>query len=455
MTDLEQRLRIAMEHAAPNDPARILSSCTQLKGQVIPMKHTNRKRIRQSMLATAAVLAFMVCGGLGLHGWNSAHAVASVVSLDVNPSIQLEVNAREKILSAEALNEEGRVVLDDMDLTDAHLNVAVNAIVGSLLRNGYLDSLSSTILISVEDRDVQRAARLETALSAEVDAALQHASAGAAILTQTVEKNTALEAQAHNSSISVGKAALIEKVRSIAPELSFESLSALSVEELKQLAETGAPGLPIGIRAAIEVAEAAAIPAAEHKFGRTLSPEEIRREAEPELDEKPPHYEVELETALGSLEYTVQAYTGEILSGLRASEQKEPEAPKTGTAVSPAEPVVTPPVPAEKPAAEKPGAPAVKPAEQPAKQDKPSPQATKPAESPAKPTMLDRDAAKAAALAHAGVSADEVRKLECELDREDGAAVYEIEFKAGSMEYEYEVDAATGAILKAEREHDD
>ena len=43
--------------------------------------------------------------------------------------------------------------------------------------------------------------------------------------------------------------------------------------------------------------------------------------------------------------------------------------------------------------------------------------------------------------------------VEEELD--ERTPCYKVEFKAGGMEYEYEVDAATGTILKAESEYDD
>ena len=63
--------------------------------------------------------------------------------------------------------------------------------------------------------------------------------------------------------------------------------------------------------------------------------------------------------------------------------------------------------------------------------------------------------AKTAALNHAGVSATAIREYECQLDTEDGVRVYEIEFKAGNYEYNYEINASTGTVLMGERELDD
>ena len=63
--------------------------------------------------------------------------------------------------------------------------------------------------------------------------------------------------------------------------------------------------------------------------------------------------------------------------------------------------------------------------------------------------------AKSIALNHAGVSENEAYDMDIELDDEDGILVYEVEFKSGNMEYDYEINAATGAILKHETEIDD
>ena len=62
--------------------------------------------------------------------------------------------------------------------------------------------------------------------------------------------------------------------------------------------------------------------------------------------------------------------------------------------------------------------------------------------------------AKQIALAHAGVSEGSIREFECELDREDGIMVYEIDFECGNYEYEYEINAATGEIVKYDIEEE-
>ena len=58
-------------------------------------------------------------------------------------------------------------------------------------------------------------------------------------------------------------------------------------------------------------------------------------------------------------------------------------------------------------------------------------------------------------MSHAGVAEADIRDYKIERDTDDGIGVYEIEFKAGGYEYDYEVKAADGAILKNQKEIDD
>ena len=412
---MEQRLASALEKTAPDDMSGVLSRCEARKGTVIPMTTKKTTKKRWTTLA-AACLAVMLLGGGGIF-YQQAHAVASVVSLDVNPSIELKVSKSEKVLACTPLNEDAKAILADMgdgaDLKGAKLDVAVNAIVGSLVRNGYLDSISSAIMISVEDKDTVRAEKLQRELTSAVDGVLQTSEAKAAVLTQTLTQDAGREQQARKNNISTGKAALVNHVLALNSALKFDALAKLSVEELKDLAEAGAPAMPIGKAAAAYAAE---------QYAGTTALDSVTAEVDSELDEFPAHYEVELHTAWGEFEYLVDAYTGKVISGqkdLPATVSARNDTVKLSQPVSP------------------------------------------PAQSsqPAQPSGTAQDIgyakAKSIALNHAGVSENEAYDMDIELDDEDGILVYEVEFKSGGMEYSYEINAATGAILKHESELDD
>ena len=62
--------------------------------------------------------------------------------------------------------------------------------------------------------------------------------------------------------------------------------------------------------------------------------------------------------------------------------------------------------------------------------------------------------ARAAALRHAGLSEDKVTDVDVDLDRDNGRLIYEIDFNSGGIEYDYDVDAATGEIISADRDRD-
>lgn len=62
--------------------------------------------------------------------------------------------------------------------------------------------------------------------------------------------------------------------------------------------------------------------------------------------------------------------------------------------------------------------------------------------------------AKAIALEKAGLKESDVVFEEAKLDREHGRVVYDIEFRQGRVEYSFEINAADGAIVEWEKDHD-
>ena len=70
-------------------------------------------------------------------------------------------------------------------------------------------------------------------------------------------------------------------------------------------------------------------------------------------------------------------------------------------------------------------------------------------------SVIGDEAAKEAALTHAGVAAADCTSMKVELDMDDNLPHYDVDFKAGGMEYEYDIDPANGAVLSFASEVDD
>ena len=450
MTDqeLEQKLRTALEHAAPDDFQGVLSRISpkaRTEQAPIPFEAAARKKKRRwAPLAAAACLALVVAAGGG--GWYlQNNTVASVVSLDVNPSVTLNVNSKEKVLSAVPVNEDGGDILAGMDLTGVQLDVAMNAIVGALLTQGYVDELANSILITVEDDDAGRGARLQQELTDQADAILANTSVNGAILSQTIQNSQQLQELSDAYGITTGKAALIQTIVDNGNSLhTFEELVGLSINDLNLLytSLTTAPAEPstgggtsgsgtaetapaiqssgqasdsayIGVEAAKSAAFAhAGLEASQVTMG----------EVDFDYEDGRMVYELEFYANGAEYEYDIDASTGAVVKF-----SQEGGRPQTGSSAGSG--------------GNSGGVP--------------SGLGGGTAQSEAGGTAADigREAALAAALNHAEVSQDQVYDLEVKQEYDDGRLEYEIEFKTGGWEYEYTISAADGAILDYERDN--
>lgn len=75
-------------------------------------------------------------------------------------------------------------------------------------------------------------------------------------------------------------------------------------------------------------------------------------------------------------------------------------------------------------------------------------------QSGASDSYIGETRAKEIAASHAGFQVSEVVFTKAELDWDDGVAEYEVEFLKDRTEYEYSIDAVTGAVLEHEQDHD-
>ena len=237
--EINEKIRQAYTHSTPDILDAVLSDCKKEKGCAIMMT-TNKKRksLVTQLAGIAACLCLLIGGGAVFRNYQINRIVDATVSLDVNPSVEIQVNQKERVLKVIPLNQDGKIIIGDMDFSGSDVNVAVNAMIGSMLQNGYLNELANSILISVDSQDLAKGAALQERLTAEVNKLLQTDTFNGAVLSQTVSKNDELQKLAEKYDITMGKAQLIQDVLSESSLHTFDELAHLSINELNLLLHT-------------------------------------------------------------------------------------------------------------------------------------------------------------------------------------------------------------------------
>ena len=234
--EMKQSLKNAVLTATPDVLGDILAvqndyAVVEFKKESKPKSHISFR-----MASCAIAAAFMLVIGIF---YMVQPTVDSIVSIDVNPGIELSVDPQDTVVKYRALNEDAVKVLDGMNLQGTELGEATDEIIDSMIQKGYLspDSPENTILISVANDDAQKAQRLQNKLTTSVDGTLKRNNAKATILQQNESLTDDVKSLAKENNISVGKADFVKKLAATDESLNAQDLAVMSIKELTSLVD--------------------------------------------------------------------------------------------------------------------------------------------------------------------------------------------------------------------------
>ena len=410
--EIEKRIHAAVCSATPDKLDDIMKACgireqteQQPERKTVYLKPKKKKPAYKVFGSVAAALIICIAGVLAF-GKGGASEAAAIIGLDVNPSIQLSVDDNGKVIEASAVNKDGEKILDDMSLAGTDMKVAANAIVGSMLQQGFLNDISNSILVSVQAKDSAKGTSLQEELSSSLNQYLGSYALSAAVMGQCITDDSEITAFAAENGISEGKAYLIKTLAASDSRLTEAGLLKLSTQELILLASEKSsdktPAVSYGeVNKSQYIGKDKALNIALAKAG--LKKSQISGcEVEFECDDGIITYDIEFHCGSAEYEFEIDATTGNIIEyetdgdGYEGSHHNN-SADNSGS------------------------------------------------------KYIGRSRAKEIALAKAGLTASQIHDYEIELD--DGE--YEIDFKYQNMEYEVDIDAKTGRVLKFDKEYDD
>ena len=385
--------------------------------------------------ATVACVLF-AAGIVGVPYYGNNFVPDSHVDIDVNPGVEIVTNKNNRVIEIQSTNKDGKAVIDGMDLKNAGLKVAVNALIGSMVQKGYIENNNTGILVTVRNNNPDKAKEIKKEVLDDINIALDKNDVKANVMNQTLKNTVDADKFAKENNISIGKAVFVLNLAAKNNTLDAKELAKMRVSDIADLIEK--KGIDIrdivdydsedsireNIADAIEDVNDNLIgnTVVEVKTAKQISADEAKKIAlahaklaekdvtfvnvELDYENNRPVYDVEFYSGNVEYDYDIDALTKEIVSSDFDIENYD--------------------IPVQTTAEQQ--------------------------ETTALSADIGIEKAKAIALAHAGLSQDKVSFVKAELDYEDGIKVYDIEFYSGNVEYDYEISVAYGSIISADRD---
>ncbi len=171
---------------------------SSLKESAMQFLEKERRKRKYPLLAVqktfAAVCAMLVLAA-GIGGYSWTQTPVSYLSIDVNPSIELALNAFDRVVSAAAYNDQGDRLLEELSLKGKKYTEAIDAVADSSILKQYLTEEEELVITVAAD-----SSRKEKLLSG-VESCSSHIGHS----SRSVTADPGIVPDAHENGLSVGK----------------------------------------------------------------------------------------------------------------------------------------------------------------------------------------------------------------------------------------------------------
>lgn len=430
--EIESRLKRAVSDMTPDVLDKVMSADVvkdERMANIMPM-NKNKKKLAGKIVAACAAIA-IIFGGAAFFAGNAL--TESKITIDVNPSVEIITGKSDKVKKVEPLNEDGEIIIDGMDFKNTDVDITVNALIGSMAKKGYLTDVNNeNVLVSVQNDDAQKAEKIRVEVVNNVRKALNENNVSATVFNQVVTDDKSIADMAKEYNISYGKAAFISQLLTIAPDLDAKSLSEMTISEIAALVESKNIDISKIIRyeyddSVHENIEDAIEDWNEQDENALVSQDEYIGMEEAlyaalkhagvskdtaydisvklDADEDGVEYDVDFKANGKEYDYEIHASTGEVI---KFEVETDDDYVKTTQSSS-----------------------------------------------SATESLIGEEKAKEIAFKNAGVAASNAKNVSVKLDNDDGAVKYEVEFDYDKWEYEYDINAYTGAVISSDKDVND
>lgn len=213
-------------HADQNLKERVKKVISMKENEEV--KVTSMKRTGRFGLAWGMAAIFVVLLAVGYIYYQKP---VSYVSLDINPSVELQLNFMDRVVGSSAENADGEALLAGLRVQNLSVDNAISSLVQNAYDKGYVNEDGSTVIsVTAITDDEEKAAELQVKTQNGVALAMEAKKAFATIYQNA--SDMAFRAEAKEAGVSPGKYKLIKSLEVLDPEIDIEQYKNAKVNEI-------------------------------------------------------------------------------------------------------------------------------------------------------------------------------------------------------------------------------
>lgn len=233
--------QIHADEAIKNKTSNFLS-------EQIRIRSKSRTIMMRRFAAAAASFVLLLAGG----GYFTCLMPVSAISVDINPSLQLELNRLDQVVSVTGFNEDGEQLADSLDIMFLGYQDALDTILEDEQIEQYLTG-GDSVYITVSGNNQTHCQNLLTAIEDST------AETGNIYCTSATSEEAAA---AREAGLTVGKYRAFLELQQLTPDISPEDISGWTMKQIRDQIEQ----LEIG--STFEFNDEEENPGAGHQYGQ-------------------------------------------------------------------------------------------------------------------------------------------------------------------------------------------
>lgn len=198
-------------------------------GQEIAWVPAKKPAYWRYLAVAASLLIILFCG----HFYNGLRPeIVAYVSLDINPSIELGVDNKEKVLQARGLNDDGRELLAQARVTGQNLDRAMELLIDEAMRESYIKPDTENVILSTVTVEKKDASISKEKILKAIDKPLYNSKVKADVVVEQVAPE--LRQEAKRTGLSSGRYLLQIKAQNQGVSITAKELKTKSLRSIQQ-----------------------------------------------------------------------------------------------------------------------------------------------------------------------------------------------------------------------------